>query len=188
MRTGRLDEALSAVRRALYFNPLSLLYRLRVGEIYLHSRRYDEALTVFEEVLDAEPNLPSAHFLLGQAYLYRESYEDALQAWQDSPQGELGPAQWVGIIYAAMGRREEALQEARDLIAQWQKEEGWIGNAWVLALIYARLDDKNQALDWLERAYEVRYPSILYLKIVPEFDPLHSEPRFQALLEKVGLA
>ena len=59
--------------------------------------------------------------------------------------------------------------------------------AWSIATIYAGLDEREQALDWLEKAYEAREPWLLIIKTDPHLNPLHSEPRFQALLEKVGL-
>lgn len=62
---------------------------------------------------------------------------------------------------------------------------GW--NSWNLALTYTGLGEREQALDWLEQAYEEHTPMLMLLKITPAFDTLRSEPRFQALLEKVGL-
>ena len=56
-----------------------------------------------------------------------------------------------------------------------------------IAAIYAALGEKDQALDWLERAHEARSDMLVYLKVTPVFYPLHEEPRFQALLKEMGL-
>ncbi len=60
-------------------------------------------------------------------------------------------------------------------------------NSWNMALTYTGLGEREQALDWLEQAYEEHASALMLLKITPAFDTLRSEPRFQALLEKVGL-
>ncbi len=61
---------------------------------------------------------------------------------------------------------------------------GW--NSWNLALTYTGLGEREQALDWLEQAYKEHASTFILLKITPAFDTLRSEPRFQALLEKMG--
>ncbi len=71
--------------------------------------------------------------------------------------------------------------------ARWAQGKGTPDNPWEFAWIYASLGEKDQALDWLERAYEARLGVLVYVKVDPGHYPLHGEPRFQALLEKMGL-
>ena len=163
----------------MFFNPLSATHRIGLGFIHFFSREYDVAINTFTEVISERPDLRVASLLLGEAYLYKGQHEEALQAWTVYTKDEPGPAQWVGIVYAAMGRRKEALQEAEGLIEQWKRGERW--PSYTLALLYAHLNEKDQALDWLERS------DMFNLKVEPGLDPLRSEPRFRALLKKVGL-
>ncbi len=89
--------------------------------------------------------------------------------------------------YAVSGRREEAMTVLDDLMEEQAGGDasGW--NSWNMALTYTGLGEREQALDWLEQAYEEHASALILLKITPAFDTLRSEPRFQALLEKVGL-
>ena len=84
--------------------------------------------------------------------------------------------------YATSGRRNEALQVLNDL--KNRSNDGF-SNASEIALIYVGLDEKDQAMTWLEKAYGERFnPSVL---LRPCFDPLRSDPRFQDLLRRIGL-
>ncbi|MCH8963282.1 MAG: hypothetical protein IH820_18700 [Bacteroidetes bacterium] len=84
------------------------------------------------------------------------------------------------------GRREEAMTVLHDLMEERaENARGW--NSWNLALTYTGLGEREQALDWLEQAYKEHASQFIVLKVTPAFDTLRSEPRFQALLEKVGL-
>ena len=183
MRRGRFEDAIAAENRALFYNPLSALYRSGLGEIYLYYRQYDRAIDEINKALDLEPDRSIAYYWLGRVYLHQARYDDALAAWERTPRG-MG---WLGEIYAQWGRREEALQRADELMAQLEGEDMY--TLWGLSLIYAGLNEKDQALDWLERAYASPSPSAIltYLKVEPTLDPLRSEPRFQALLAKTGL-
>ena len=183
MRRGRFEDAIAAENRALFYNPLSALYRSGLGEIYLYYRQYDRATDEINKALDLEPDRSIAYYWLGRVYLHQERYDDALAAWERTPRG-MG---WLGEIYAKWGRREEALQRADELMAQWEGEDMY--TLWGLSLIYAGLNEKEEAMDWLERAYASPSPSAIltYLKVEPTLDSLRSEPRFQALLTKIGL-
>ena len=94
---------------------------------------------------------------------------------------------FLGHAYAVSGRREEAMTVLHDLMEEQAEESarGW--NSWNMALTYTGLGEREQALDWLEQAYKEHTSLLIALKTTPAFDTLHSEPRFQALLEKVGL-
>jgi tetratricopeptide (TPR) repeat protein len=91
---------------------------------------------------------------------------------------------FVGHAYAASGRRDEALQKLNQLteIARHRYV-----SAYSVAMVYAELGDKDQALNWLEKGYQERATKMAFLKIDPFFDNLRSEPRFVELVRRVGL-
>ncbi len=95
----------------------------------------------------------------------------------------------VGLVRydAVTGEREKALAVLEDWKARWAQGDADLFLLWNIALIYADLGEKDQALDWLERAYDEHFGFVIYVKVEPGFYPLHVEPRFQALLEKMGL-
>ena len=89
----------------------------------------------------------------------------------------------LAYTYATSGRRSEAVKILRDLE---NRSNNGFSSASEIALVYVGLDEKDQAMTWLEKAYEERFnnPSVLFR---PCFDPLRSDPRFQYLLRRIGL-
>ena len=95
------------------------------------------------------------------------------------------PSAGLANSYAVAGRAGEA----RAMLAELERARGErYVSPWALASIYARLGDHAPALDWLERAYEERDSTLVWLKVHPRFDALRHEPRLVALLARLGLA
>ena len=181
---GRFDEGLAEIRRAQELEPISLFIHANVGAILNAARRYDEAINQAKSVLEMNPNLDHARFMLGVAYLHKGMYEQAIAELHKlttppySYSGELGQA------YALSGRRSEALKEIDRL--QEMSKQRYVA-AYSVALVYAGLGDKDKALEWLEKAYEDRSTRLVSIKINPRLDDLRSEPRFTALIRRMGL-
>jgi tetratricopeptide (TPR) repeat protein len=89
-----------------------------------------------------------------------------------------------GYIEARAGMTEQARDTLRALHAASAKRHV---APYYFAVVHAGLGENDEALDWLEKVYEERHVGVLSLKMEPEFDGLHREPRFKALLKKVGL-
>jgi TolB-like protein/Tfp pilus assembly protein PilF len=180
MRLGRFEEAIEAEQRALLHSPVSALYRSGLGEIYFFSRRYKQAIAELRKALDIEPDRTAAYGWLSWVYLYSGKHKIALREWKKSGNNwPLVPA------YARMGRPKEALEQI-EAINQKQLPTHF-ELVWGVVSAYAALGEKEQALDWLERAMNGPSWFAPYLKVWPGFDPLRNEPRFHALLERVGL-
>ncbi len=90
----------------------------------------------------------------------------------------------VGHAYAASGKRAEAQKAIEELKVLAQKR---CVPALYIAPIYGRLGEKDEAMRWLEKAYEERSDYLLFLKREPLADPVRSDPRFQALVRRIGL-
>ena len=107
-------------------------------------------------------------------------YKEAFVELQNIPRvwrlGHLGNA------YARAGKKAEARKAIQDLLEFTKQGLG----TWELALVYAGLGEKDQAFEWLERAYKVHDKGMCYLKIDPPLDPLRSDPRFQDLLRRMN--
>ena len=132
-----------------------------------------------------DPNFAIAHYELGQAFeqkhLHNEAIEEFQRAIQLSGDNEISNAN-LAHAYAASGRQEEALKMVKDLEDRQSQHSSTNAN---IALIYIGLGDRDQAMIWLEKAYQARFnPSIL---LRPAFDPLRSDARFQDLRLRVGL-
>jgi TolB-like protein/Flp pilus assembly protein TadD len=197
MRQGRFEEALASERQALLLDPLNSRYQSGLGEMYFHSGRYDEAVAELERVYASNPHGVVMQWL-GAANFATGAYEEALAWWDRLEALRVGP---TAIGFGEIGRaRHAAVRDQRDqalaLIEEWTRRAESVGNdldpgvndiAWNIATVYADLGEHDLAIDWLERTYESGYGFLIYVKVSPQFERLHEEPRFQALLEKMGL-
>ena len=131
-----------------------------------------------------DPNFAIAHYELGQAFEQKRMHNEAIGAFKTAIQlsgdNEIFNAN-LAYAYAASGRPEEAMKMVKDLEDR-QSHSSTDAN---IALIYVGLGDRDQAMIWLDKAYQARFnPSIL---LRPAFDPLRSDTRFQDLLRRIGL-
>ncbi|HAB16106.1 MAG TPA: hypothetical protein DCE44_06620, partial [Verrucomicrobiales bacterium] len=183
---GRFEEAIANTRKAIELDPLSLLFNTHLGWQLSHARRYDEAMAQLRKTLELEPHYANAHFEMGWCYLGKGDTAGALAAFQrakslDSPPWFDGA---LAYAYARAGNRAQAEQVVRD----WadRAKQRYLSPSLRMHL-HLGLGDKDKALDWLEKCYEEQDGDCWSLKTWQIYDPLRTEPRFQALLEKVGL-
>ena len=184
---GRSDEALREMQQAQVLDPLSLPKITAVGEVLYMARRYDEAIAAYQKTLGMDPNSGFAYWALGRAYLEKGMYADAIAAFQkalplsgDSPDESAS----LGCAYARSGRKAEARKIIDEL--KEQSKRRYIAPS-VIAAIYADLGEKDEGFIWLDKAYEEHDFILVLLKVEPMFDKLRSDPRFTALLKRVGL-
>jgi serine/threonine-protein kinase len=184
---GRHDEALAEIRLAQELNPVDLVSHSGEGIYLFLARRYDEAIKQFNETIAMDPNFPIPYVWSALTYIEKGMVDEALVAGEKYTVLTGGSGLGVavqGYIYARAGRRSEA-QNIVEQLVQYSKQR--YVPAIVVALIYAGLGETDLALEWLEKAYEQRDPQMFRIKVVPSFDPLRSDPRFIALLKKMGL-
>lgn len=180
---GRHEEAISAAKRALELDPVSLSMSNTLAMRLALARQYDQAIEQAHKTLDMEPNSPVAYFSLGLSYLQKGMHDKAIAAFQKRINlGGEGPDPLAGLgyAYAVSSRRAEAL-EILDKLKKYASPVS-------MALVFVGLGDKEQAFAWLEKAYKERDRSMVGLKIFPLMDSLRSDPRFEDLLRRVGLA
>jgi TolB-like protein/Flp pilus assembly protein TadD len=184
---GRYAEAIAEIKQAQGLDPLSLVINMNVGWVFYFARQYDEAVEQCRKTLELDPNFPAAHWMLGQAYRQKGVYDEAIAEFQkalDLSGGDPTALAALGHGYAVAGKRSEAekiLNELKELSKRRYFPQYFI------ALIYVGLDNKNQAFESLEKAFAERSANLTVLKAEPMFDPLRSDARFQALLQRVGL-
>lgn len=136
--------------------------------------------------LETDPNAVFTHLLLGWTYQQQLKYEDAIAEFQKVRQleSDLWAITMLGNVYGVSGRKDEA----RKMLAELQEEaKKRYVSPYFFALIYIGLGEKDQAFVWLDKADEERNDYMVYLKVEPLFDSLRSDPRFQALVRKIGL-
>lgn len=184
---GRFDEASREIQRAQELDPLSPVINANVGFVLNYEGHYDQAIAAYRTVLEVNPNFPLAHRGLGDAYLMKQMYSEAITEFQtarasagNTPYGLGG----LGCAYGLSGRVNEAgkvLDELTGFLQQGYEVQ------YDIALVYNGLGDREKTLDWLEKAGEAQTALMRDLKYDPLWQNLRSEPRFLALLKKMGL-
>ena len=185
---GRNDEALSEVERALALDPLSPRFGFTSGKLRFFMRQYDTAIEQYRKTLELDPNLPFAHESLGDAYEKKGMQKEAIAEWVNALTltGEKEEAAMLQQTYATSGFdaavRKSAEKKLEGLNAKIARGEYVPAAEFVKICI--RSGDKEQAFVWLAKAVQERNRLAWELKINPLFDPLRSDPRFEALVAK----
>lgn len=184
---GRFDEALAEMRRAQEIDPLSLIINADLGMIFYWAHQPDQAIEQLQKTLEMDLNFGYAHSYLAHAYVQKGMYDEAvaeyLRAAADNGEGQ-NRVTALSEAYRVSGWRG-FLQKQLDMM----KEDA--GKRYVtsfnMATVYARLDEKDQAFRWLQKAIEEHSSPALYLRADPRLDSLRSDPRFGDLLRRAGL-
>ena len=183
---GRFDEAVRMRRQALDLDPLDLRTSFGLGVDYFMARRYDEAIGQLRRTLRLEPGYSNALQLLSLNYSLKGMHEAAL-ALCDSAMA-LAPDEFpngdCGSVYARAGRRQQALEMVQQMTSPSHRGGPDLLGA---CYVYAALGDRDHAMEWLRRAAPERSQYLVFLKVHPLYDPLRSDPRFQALLRELGI-
>jgi TolB-like protein/cytochrome c-type biogenesis protein CcmH/NrfG len=180
---GEHDDAIMHIKKAWELDPLSAREAFYVGRILYFAHRYDMAIEQCEYMLEINPNDENAHWLLGLIYIQKGMNEKAIEAFQKALELSGLRSYLLAYAYAVASRKIEA-QKILDEFLELSKQMH-VSNAGI-AIIYLGLGEMDQAFKYLDKAYKA-YDSWLFQLHDPLWDPLRSDPRFAALLEKMGL-
>lgn len=185
---GRLEDASLELHRALELDPLSPTINRSLGYVLLCMGRTDEAIEQLRRTLELDQDLPLVHEWLRQAYAEIGRFDEALaeqfkvaalRGWRPEEIQALRPAYesggWRGVLERILARAVETSRHR------------YVSPA-VLAARYAQLGRMEEAFGLLERAYQERDPGLVNIKTNPLYRNLRSDPRFGALVRRMGLA
>ena len=186
MAAGRHDEAISESKRLLELDPLSSHMNAHMGLAFLRAGRLDEGIEQLKRTVRLDPTYIRGYLFLAFGYGLKHMDAEAFETVKRAValQGDTIEAlpQYAYVLILA-GKHAEGLQVLHHL-------EGNLSRQYVspfeLAAIHVALGERNRALDLLETAYRERSRGMFYLKVEPEFLPLHSDPRFQAIVARMG--
>ncbi len=182
---GRFDEAIAEGKRAVELDPLSTVINADLGTTFYYARRYDESIAQLRKTLEIDPTDFYAHYNLGIALQAKGDLSGAIAEYEKAKQ--LGDNTYVSTLCAQAkaqaGDKDAALRMLTELdkISQQREVVGYLR-----ALLYLSLNNKDEALRWLEQDYEERDGSNMsWINVDPLLDSLHGDPRFEALVQKV---
>jgi tetratricopeptide (TPR) repeat protein len=182
---GRLDEAMAEIRRTHELDPLSIPVSAIVGWHLYALGRWEEGIEEWRKTLEMEPNFSMSHWLLWRVYRLKGMFVEAL-----------GEFSYLSFMYnsevievAKEGYAKSGYKGAMRLAAEKMAEQS--KDRYVspmhIAMLYAHAEENDQAIEWLERAYEEHDPKLISVGVEPDWESLRSSPRFQKLLQRFGL-
>jgi TolB-like protein/Tfp pilus assembly protein PilF len=184
--SGRSSEALAQLKHAQQLDPLSLFIATDMNVPFYVARQYDLSIEQSRKAIEMEPNFYMAHYTLAVALAQKRDYAAAIAEFRrakslsDVPWNDAG----LGYVYAASGKKQDALHVIADLKSKAKKRHI---SPYAIATVYAGLGDRPAAFEWLEKAYQERSPGMTWLKVEPMLDNVRSDPRYADLLHRVGL-
>jgi TolB-like protein/Flp pilus assembly protein TadD len=182
-QAGRFDEAIVPAQRAVELDPFATATLVTLGQVYHLNRDFDRAIQAFENAMELDRNDPSVHYYLAWPIAQKGQYDKAVVLSKSAAELSGGAPLYMsalGHAYGMAGMEQEALQILEELK---QKPHA---SPYNLAIVHLGLRDHEQALEWLEKAYEARSIPLVYIKQGPKFDPLRDDERFISLLERMG--
>ncbi len=185
---GRFDEAVKEIERALELDPISVLMNKSLGTACYYDRQFDRAIDALKRTIEMEPSTMFAHLHLGMIYLAKSMYEEALAECQEEGGVSGGSHAWTevfaGATYVQMGKPDEAQDELDNLLER--SGRGYVSPVH-LAWLHFILGKNDEGFELLNKAFREHDHWLCYLKILPIFDNVRSDPRYTALLRKMNL-
>jgi serine/threonine-protein kinase len=184
----RFDEALSEIGLAQELNPLKPDAFASAIAIYYCAGRFEEAERQIHKALEVDPYFPLTHFFSSWVFLRKGEYQQHLDALKNAHRLSGGTLPWaecaLGVAYYLLGQKDKADEVLHKLLEG--KEEGYVPCC-SLANNYLARGDMDKALEWLEKAYEFHDFLMPFLNVLPDWEPLRSQPRGQAILKKMNM-
>jgi TolB-like protein/Flp pilus assembly protein TadD/class 3 adenylate cyclase len=184
---GRHDEAASEGGQAIALEPVFPLFRA-IGAMFLHHAGHnDEAYAGLQKALELEPNFWIAHITLGKVLIQQGKYAEAIAEFEKAKELSHGNSEAIasiGYVAALAGDASKARAALGELKTLSRQHYIPLHN---IALVYNGLGEQSEALFWLEKACDERDVLVALLQVDPKWDSLRSNPRFVAILKRIGL-
>ena len=182
---GQFDEAIAEGKRSVELDPLSIVINADLGETFFYARRFDESVAQLRKTLEIDPTSFYAHYNLGIALQAKGDLSGAIAEYEKAKQltDNVAVSTFWAQAKAHAGDKEAARRMLSELDEISKHREVL---SYLRALLYLSLNNKDEALRWLEQSYDERDGSnICWINVDPLLDPLHGDPRFEALVQKV---
>jgi tetratricopeptide (TPR) repeat protein len=178
----RLDESIAIREHALSRDPVSRGGHHNLGTAYYYAGRPVPAETMYRKALGLSPGYLAGQFYLGLTLLAQNKPADALAAFEKE-RDEGWRLEGLALAYHALGKADEAAAALTELQTKFASDM-----AYQIAEVHGYRGELDAAFDWMERAYAQRDGGLLDMKNNPLLTKLHQDPRWEAMLRKIGLA
>jgi serine/threonine protein kinase len=176
----RHDEAIERLEKGISLDPLNPISYVDLGMAYLWKKKADIALEECEKSLELNPNLSQGLYGIGTVYDYQEKYKEAIETYEKAialPGPNILIKSILATVYVKVGRKNDALNLLEELEQMEKVDHFYIAN------IYASLKITSRAIEHLEKAYQDRNPGFVWIRDLPAFSNLSSEPRYKEIIE-----
>jgi serine/threonine-protein kinase len=184
---GRFEDALAERNLTLSLDPRSPFRIANTGYPLYYAGRYDEAIRRFRQALEADSRFYWANLWIGQALVEQRRYPEAIAEIERAvtlSERNTRVIATLGNTYGLAGRRVEAQAILNEL--RTRSRQTYV-SAFYLALVYVGLGMRDETMEHLEKAVEERQPYLVGLNVEPPFLGLHDDPRFQAIVRRIGI-
>lgn len=191
---GRHSEAIAEMKKALELDPLSVPLNNLMGNTYMWAGDFNKAAQQFRSTVELDPTFPMTHFFYSASLEGIGKYEEAIAEKQ---KGELLVGVSVAEVEAEAREFREALQSGGPksywqktlevTLKKYQQAGSQYFPALAVAAAYAKVGDKQKAMEWLEKSYTERDGNLTLVNCLPYFKGLHGDPGFAELLRRMGL-
>jgi TolB-like protein/DNA-binding winged helix-turn-helix (wHTH) protein len=183
---ARHQEAIAELKRALSLDPLSPIINSDLGYAYFLAGDYDEAYRQYQKVVAGDPSFLLVHYYLSQYFQARGMYDEEIEQLSEdfTLSGRTKAAGEISRLAGVPNRRKlfEVMARTRGTLQEPATTPVAGSTAWYIAL-----NQPQQALDSLQQSFELHEPGLIYVAVDPEFASLHSQPKFQELVQRMGL-
>ena len=177
MAHGRFYEAEEQLRRARQLDPLALIVDVDLALLRKYQRDYDAVIAVSDSIVKRDPNFQLGYSMLAIAYYCEHRWDEWRAVDRKMPMDDLTRALANGKPDEARRFLEQYMEQARTGV---RRPYDVVGGA-------VKIGDREQALDWLEKSYRHHDYWMLFINVDPEMDPVRSDPRFQAVVKRLGV-
>lgn len=185
MSMGQTESAKKEGTRCFELEPMSAEAHAWYGSVFYFARQFDKAIVNMDKSLALDPNYPFARYFKGMCFIAQGKYSEAIT--EEKLADNLFAAPWsharLAYAYARAGKKQEALSILDSL--KKESEKVYVASD-VVASVYVALGDKEHAFEYLDKAAIERAGWMVFLNVDPIWDPIRTDPRFIAILHKMG--
>ena len=187
---ARPEEALAMARRSRELDPLSIGLTMLEADYLTRVGRLDEAIALYQRAIKVEPDNPEQYFGLAEALFEQKRFDEAIEA-RKRAHTVAGDKEMVARFAAARGEKgyreaDRAWVSSQLVLLQARSTWGYVSPL-DFARAYAQLGEKEKAFEYLEKAFTDHSPGLVFLNVDRAWDGVRRDPRFQAVVKKVGL-